>query len=126
MKPETAEYIRPTSLEEALELLGRKGMRSVPLAGGTHLALYATEADALIDLAGLGLRGIRAEGERWHVGSMTVLEDLVGAVGLQAAIRRAARREANRNLRSRATVGGTIVVGESGPLTLASWPPMRA
>ena len=35
--PATLEYLRPTTLDDALTLLRRPGLRTVPLAGGVWL-----------------------------------------------------------------------------------------
>ncbi len=72
-------YARPTSLDEALELLQRPG--ATPLAGGTDLlSLLKDEIeghDLLVDLKRVEeLRGIRIEGEQLVVGATTSLEAL--------------------------------------------------
>jgi len=110
------EVVRPSTLREALRVLARPSPRAVPLGGGTHLGLYPASAGVLVDLSQLGLKGIRVKGGRCVVGAMTSLAELAASPRLPQALRTAATREANRNLRQRATLGGALAVGEPGPL----------
>ena len=52
------EYYRPQSLEEALELLARPGLTTVPLGGGTVVNQPSPEPVAVVDLQALGLNMI--------------------------------------------------------------------
>lgn len=110
------EVVRPSTLREALRVLARPSPRAVPLGGGTHLGLYPASAGVLVDLSQLGLEGIRVKGGRFVVGAMTTLAELAASPRLPQALRTAATREVNRNLRQRATLGGALAVGEPGPL----------
>jgi aerobic carbon-monoxide dehydrogenase medium subunit len=110
------EYARPASLEEALVLLARPQPVTRPLGGGTYVALAGTKAEALVDLEGLGLSGISQSGGRLRIGAMTTLQDLSQAAALPSGLRQAAEREAPHNIRQRATLGGTVALGSSGPL----------
>ncbi len=110
------EVVRPSTLREALRVLARPSPRAVPLGGGTYLGLYPASAGVLVDLSQLGLEGIRVRGGRCVVGAMTTLAELADGSRLPQALRTAATREANRNLRQRATLGGALAVNEPGPL----------
>jgi carbon-monoxide dehydrogenase medium subunit len=110
------DYARPASLEAALALLARPTPVTRPLAGGTYLALAGSDAEALIDLAGLGLASVSGCGERVTLGAMTTLQALVEASELCPSLRHAAEREASRNIRQQATLGGCVALGYGGPL----------
>lgn len=47
------EYNRPKTLDEALSLLSRKGIKTLPLGGGTILNQPSTERYAVVDLQSL-------------------------------------------------------------------------
>ncbi len=120
MLPNLTEYHKPKDLAEALRLLRRRSVRTVPLAGGTGLlARRDPTVQAVVDLSGLGLSYIRRQGESLHIGAMTTLQAVASSPVLAAfaggLLAQAARQTATRPLRNVATVGGTIV--SSGPAT---------
>jgi CO/xanthine dehydrogenase FAD-binding subunit len=108
------EYHRPTDLDEAIRLLRRADVRTVPLAGGTTLVGTPNPAiDAVVDLDGLGLDSVSHEEGVLRLGAMvclqTIVDELAGeSGGLLAA---SARREAPWNLRNAATLGGLLASG---------------
>ncbi len=126
--PATLEYLRPTTLAEALALLRRPGVHTVPLAGGTWLVPrlrrdvdvpdpLADPVDAVVDLADLGLGGIDLEGEPgdgWltlgatttlaQIADSAICRDMAGGILAQAA-----QREAPVNQRNAATVAGVAL-----------------
>jgi len=100
------EYVRPTTVADALLAL-RAG---TALAGGTTLALRADRLTRLVDLQGTGLDILEVEGDRIRMGAMLRLQQMVMAeTKLPDALREAARREAGLNLRTSASVGGTLL-----------------
>lgn len=129
----TLEYLRPQTLDEALRLLQRPGLRTLPLAGGVWLTPrlrrdvqvpqpLSEPADAVVDLADLGLDGIELDGEPgdgWlRIGATTTLSAIVE----DAACRQftgdgllvdAARRAAPLNQRNAATLAGTLLGADS-------------
>lgn len=126
--PATLEYLRPTTLAEALALLRRPGMHTVPLAGGTWLVPrlrrdvdvpdpLADPVEAVVDLADLGLDGIDLEGEPgdgWlTLGATTTLAQMAdSAICRDVAggmLAQAAQREAPVNRRNAATVAGVAL-----------------
>lgn len=109
------EYHRPDSLDAALALLARPAPVTRPLAGGTGLR-GGNRPAAVVDLAQLPLSGVASRDTVWRIGATTTLEALAAASELPAALRRAATRHAPRNIRQRATIGGVIARGSSGPL----------
>ena len=117
------EYHQPTGLDEALTLIRRNDIISVPVAGGVAVAGEgSSDVEALVDLGGLGLDGIEWDGDTLIIGATTTLQTLIdeasdAADGLLAET---TRRTAPWNLRNAATVGGTLA-GSNGhnPLTVA-------
>lgn len=122
------EYLRPTTLDQALALLRRPGMHTVPLAGGTWLVPrlrrdvdlpdpLADPVDAVVDLTDLGLDGIDLEGEPgdgWltlgaaatltQIANSAICREMAGGILAQAA-----QREAPVNQRNAATVAGVAL-----------------
>ncbi len=126
--PATLEYLRPKTLDEALALLRRPGLRTVPLAGGAWLVPRLRRdvdvpdplkepVDAVVDLTGLGLSFIELTGQPgdgWlRLGATTTLEQIAdSAVCRQLAsgiLAQAAQREAPINQRNAATVAGAVL-----------------
>ncbi len=112
------EYHRPKSLEEALALLARRDVVTVPLGGGSALiAEGRRDVEAVVDLRDLGLSYIRGEGDALHVGATTPLQALIDAPESARAwngeLARAVELTAARNLREQGTIAGTLVTAES-------------
>lgn len=127
----TLEYLRPKTLDEALTLLRRPGVRTVPLAGGTWLTPRLRSdvevpepldepVDAVVDLSGLGLDGIELDGEPedgWlHLGATATLSEIADHTACRrlagGILAEAARREAPVNQRNAATLAGVVLGGE--------------
>lgn len=116
-----AEYHRPETLTDALELLADRTSRRLPLAGGTHLvgALETRQqraVDGVVDLAALNLSYVQQADASLRVGAMTTLTDLVehplSAALAGGILPRTARFEGPHNLRNAATAGGLIALAE--------------
>jgi CO/xanthine dehydrogenase FAD-binding subunit len=105
-------YARPTSIDEALDLLAGPG--SVPLAGGTDLMGQIDRGISapalLVDLQALDLGGVTAAAEGVVVGATTTLSELAASPLLApyAAVVEAARVAASPLLRNTGTVGGNL------------------
>jgi len=114
------EYHRPKTVEEALTLLSRSGILSIPLGGGSGIDRSTIEPIAVIDLQDLGLNTLRARGNTLDLGATVTLQALLDYPRLQPALFQAIRHEANYNLRQVATVSGTLVVADGrSPFTTA-------
>ena len=105
---------RPTTVEEAVNLLRNGASGTAILAGGTGLVGEASPAvEAVVDLAGLDLAYVRAEADGLRLGAMTTLHDLTRNSALQGwaggQLARAAHAGASSLLRRQATLGGTLV-----------------
>lgn len=141
------EYYRPDDVAEALRLLRRADVRTVPLAGGTDLVGQRNpEVEAVVDLAGLELDGISLEGGTLRLGAMVRLQTIVDELGdvFGGLLADAAHRMAGWNVRNSATIGGTLAgrklhsplgvalaalgaeVATTGSDELIQWPQMPA
>jgi CO/xanthine dehydrogenase FAD-binding subunit len=106
------EYHRPSSLAEALELLGRPQPETRPLGGGTVLSAPSAEHLAAVDLQDLQLNSVSLKGKTLQVGAAATLQQLLDAEGLPAALAAAIRHEASYTLRQTATVAGALVAAD--------------
>ncbi len=121
------EYHRPRDLRQALELLRRKEINTVPLAGGTGLTLSRSpRLEAVVDLSKLGLDFVET-GEKIRLGATLTLQRMVRAPEVRGlangALSDTAQHEAPYTVRNMATIGGTVAVAASTsgllPLLLA-------
>ncbi len=119
------EYFRPKTLEQALQLLARQGVRSIPIAGGTQVVAEArSDVEALIDLAALPLDYIRADRDGIRLGSMTRLHAISDSPELRAfaggALPKTALQSGSGLLRNQGTLGGAVLTpGAAGELGAA-------
>ncbi|MHB8087372.1 MAG: FAD binding domain-containing protein [Anaerolineaceae bacterium] len=112
------EYQRPDTMAKCLRLLARQYPHTVPLAGGTWLvAQRDPQVEAVVDLSGLNLAFIKQSTQRIRLGALTTLQDLIESPIIQELtngfLRDASYKSASRTTRNIATLGGTIVVGNS-------------
>lgn len=119
--PSVLAYHRPGSLDEATTLLAGPNRRA--LGGGTVVVPTARrergDGIEVVDLQGLDLGGVAADGDRLELGAMVRLGDLAGDDRIPALLRDLARRELPSALRNQATVGGTVALGEADSVLLA-------
>ena len=115
MIPAAFDYHAPTSVEEALELLGSSDDVKV-LAGGMSLIpvlkLRLAAPEVIVDLGRIeSLRGIREEGDALVIGAMTLHEDVArsSVVATHALLlSKAAQTVADPQVRHRGTFGGAL------------------
>lgn len=118
------EYHWVEDLDEALLLLGRAGVKTVALAGGTHLlGLDDDRIEAVVDLRDLDLSYIREDAAGVHIGAMTTLQSMVDAPELKelatGVLAKAARASSfSRVIRNSATIGGTLAIGAASQADL--------
>jgi CO/xanthine dehydrogenase FAD-binding subunit len=111
------EYHWVEDIDEALILLARTDVKTVALAGGTHLlGLDDDRIEAVVDLRDLELSYIREDAANVHIGSMTTLQSLVDAPILKemaaGVLAKAAQASSfSRVIRNSATIGGTLAIG---------------
>lgn len=111
------EYHWVEEIDDALILLARSDVKTVPLAGGTHLLGLDDEGiQAIVDLRDLELAYIKEEAKSIHLGAMTTLQTLVDSAVLNefasGIMARAAKASSFSHLiRNSATLGGTLALG---------------
>jgi CO/xanthine dehydrogenase FAD-binding subunit len=117
------EVHRPAKMEEALDLLQRTDVRTLPLAGGTALVgRDDPDVEAVVDLAGLGLSFVERGGGVLRLGAtvtlQTIVDDLPDVGG--GLLAECAHRMAGWHVRNAATLGGSLVGGGvHSPLSVA-------
>ena len=117
--PLVAAYHRPHELAAALALVAEPNR--VVLAGGTVLnADRAPSVPEAVDLQDCGLDTIEATDGRLRLGAMATLDAVARHDGVPPDLAAAARAEMPSTLRTLATVGGTVAVGDSESLLLAA------
>ncbi|HTR83288.1 MAG TPA: xanthine dehydrogenase family protein subunit M [Reyranella sp.] len=106
-----ADYLRPTSLEEALAALSRPW---TVLAGGTDFyparVGRAIEEDVL-DIGGIAdLRGIRPTADGWRLGATATWSELIEAhlPPLFDGLKQAAREVGGRQIQNAGTIAGNL------------------
>src|SRR5437868_12331882 len=78
------EYHWAEHIDEALMLLSRTDMKTVPLAGGTYLLGQKDDSiQAVVDLRDLELAYISEDARGIHIGAMTTLQAMVDAAVLK-------------------------------------------
>jgi aerobic carbon-monoxide dehydrogenase medium subunit len=114
MIPAPVDYVRPSSVEEALEALGEP--EAEVLAGGQSLVpamkLRLARPALLVDVGGLELRSIARDNGGIRVGALATWDDLLrseelGAEGLEA-IRECAAGIGDLQVRNLGTLGGGL------------------
>ena len=102
-------YHRPESIEEALRLLARPGIKTVALAGGTSLlAGSKLEVDDLVDLQAVGLNQVELNSGAIMVGAMVRLQQIVDSPEIPPLVREMAKREGPNTFRNAGTLGGVV------------------
>lgn len=114
------EYHRPSTVDQALQLLTRPTPKSYPLGGGSWLSRKRDEDFAVVDLQGLKFDEIEEEAGRLAIGATVRLQKLVEMRNVPGWLKAACMREASRNLREMSTIAGTLVGADGrSPLAMA-------
>lgn len=131
MIPSKFDYVRPTSVADAITALVQGGDDAKILGGGQSLIpvlrLRLAAPSVLVDLGGIPeLRGIRDEGDRIAIGAMTVYHDIVGDDLVQQHVMllaQATQTVADSQVRHLGTLGGSLAhadpAGDLGAVALA-------
>ena len=118
------EYHWAEHIDDALLLLARLDIKTVPLAGGTYLlGLQDDTISAVVDLRELDLSYITEDAQGIHIGAMTTLQGIVDAPLLKehftGLLSRAAQAStSSRLIRNSATIGGTLGAGAASQADL--------
>jgi carbon-monoxide dehydrogenase medium subunit len=116
MIPAEFDYETPESLDEAIRILRENGEEAKLLAGGHSLIplmkLRLAAPALLVDLRKVpGLHSVQRENGTWRIGAMTVHAEIEDAPELGLASR-AAGTIADRQVRNRGTIGGSLAHGD--------------
>jgi carbon-monoxide dehydrogenase medium subunit len=112
--PAPLAYVRPASLDEALEALGEPDARA--LAGGQSLLpvlkLRVARPSRLVDIGRLGLDGMELSDGELRLGALVtwdrLLQDGTPMLPALAAIDDCARHVGDLQVRNRGTIGGSL------------------
>jgi aerobic carbon-monoxide dehydrogenase medium subunit len=113
------EYVRPSSLADALTALG-SNPNARALAGGQTLInvmkARAAQPDLLVDLADLDeLKGVSESGGQLEIGPMTTYAQLMDSrevFGTRPVLSRVAGEIADVQVRNRGTIGGNVCLSD--------------
>jgi carbon-monoxide dehydrogenase medium subunit len=116
MIPVAFDYVRPSSVEDAVDALVSAGEDAKVLAGGQSLLpvlrLRLAAPSTVVDLGALaGLRGVRVEGDELVVGAMTPHAEVAGSSVVRdevALLAAAAATVGDRQVRHLGTLGGAL------------------
>ena len=116
MIPEEFEYLQPSSLQEALQMLAQHGENAKVLAGGHSLIplmkLRLASPGIIVDLGRVReLKGISLEGGRVRIGALTTHAEVAASPVVQQnapALAQAAGDIGDRQVRARGTIGGSL------------------
>ncbi len=122
MKAAKFDYIRPASVEQALDVLRQHAGQAKLMAGGQSLGpmlnLRLARPAAVIDISGLqALRGVTRDGDTVRIGAAVThaeIEDGVHAALRDSPMRAVAAGIAYRAVRNRGTLGGSLGACRSG------------
>ncbi len=115
-------YHRPNSVEEALKLLARPGVKTALIAGGTYAVPRLPETvEEVVDLQNIkALTRIEHYARQMTIGAMVRLQRLVDDEQAPTVLRQAARREGPNTFRNVGTIGGVIATGDRDSELLAA------
>lgn len=131
MIPAKFDYVKPSSIDEALRALQEGGDDAKILGGGQSLLpvlrLRLAAPSVLIDLGGIAeLRGIREDGDRIAIGAMTRYHDIVRDDLVKRHVTllgQATQTVADNQVRHLGTLGGSLAhadpAGDLGSTALA-------
>ena len=121
MIPVAFDYVRPTSVDEAIQALAQHGEDAKLLAGGHSLLplmkLRLSDPAVLVDLGRVSeLRGIREEDAHLVIGAMTTHAEVVDSDLVRQhcdILATTTRQVGDRQVRHRGTFGGAIAHGDA-------------
>ncbi len=108
------EYVKPKALAEVASILTGDGDAKALAGGMTFIPVLKqrlNKPSRVVDLAGLGLTGIKVTGETVEIGAMTTHAAVAGSAEVKRAIPALAALAANigdEAVRHRGTIGGSL------------------
>ena len=120
MKPAPFDYVAPSSIEEACQVLADAGGGATLLAGGQTLMpllnLRMSQPFVLVDINKIdALKGVSRDGAYTRIGPMTRQVEALGNADLKAALPvfiEALSHVGHLQTRNRGTIGGSVSLGE--------------
>jgi aerobic carbon-monoxide dehydrogenase medium subunit len=120
--PVAFDYVRPSTVEDAIAALNDAGDDGKLLAGGQSLLpvlrLRLAAPTVLIDLNGMPqLRGVREDGDALVIGAMTTHDEVANAALVKQhapLLAEAAVTVGDRQVRHRGTLGGSLAHADPG------------
>jgi carbon-monoxide dehydrogenase medium subunit len=120
MKARDFDYVKPSSLEEALTILRDRGETAQPLAGGQSLLpslnMRLSSPQLLVDIGGLSaLRGIAYKDGFVCIGALTRHVDIMHSETIATHVpllSRAVYFVAHAAVRNRGTIGGSLALAD--------------
>jgi carbon-monoxide dehydrogenase medium subunit len=114
--PVAFDYLRPSTVDDAVSALAEAGDEAKVIAGGQSLLpvlrLRLAAPSLLVDLGGMPqLRGVRDDGDALVIGAMTTHDELASSplVAQHAPLlAHAAGKVGDRQVRHRGTIGGSL------------------
>jgi carbon-monoxide dehydrogenase medium subunit len=110
MIPAALDYVRASTIEEALEALAAGDRETRALAGGQSLIpllkLRIARPEAVVDIGRLDLRGLRVNGAV-EIGALTRYDEVARSTAPQALVE-AARSVGDLQVRNAGTIGGGL------------------
>jgi xanthine dehydrogenase YagS FAD-binding subunit len=133
-EPRSFEVLRPTTIEQAVELGGRHGVSAAYLAGGCDLVEQLKQQWStyryLINLKSVpSLRGMQLRSGSLRLGALTTLGEIERSPELHKrlpALAQAAARVATPQIRNMGTVGGNLLQDSRCPYYRGPWCCYRA
>jgi aerobic carbon-monoxide dehydrogenase medium subunit len=116
MYPASFEYLRPSTIDEAISMLVQHGDSAKLLAGGHSLIpamkLRLARPEVVIDIGRIeALNIIRDEGSHFAIGAMTTHQEIAGSALLKEKcplLPETAARIGDMQVRNRGTIGGSL------------------
>jgi CO/xanthine dehydrogenase FAD-binding subunit len=103
------DFVRPGSIENARVTLHELGEQGMPIAGGTALHFLKNQKPVtVVDISGLGFKGIADEKNGYRIGATTPLADIQEYRAERWAFHEVTRRLATHQIRNVSTLGGNI------------------
>lgn len=115
-------YHRPSTVEEALQLLSRPGITTAVISGGYRLIPRLPETmEEVVDLQAVaGLTEVTYTGKGLRLGAMVRLQTIVDDERAPRLLRQAARLEGPNTFRHATTVSGVVANGDKDSEFLAA------
>jgi carbon-monoxide dehydrogenase medium subunit len=120
-------YLRPGSLDEALDLIQEHAGRARLIAGGTDVLVELPRGilptETLIDLTGLpGLKYVRGDGDTIALGALATHNDVIASAACVARalpLAQACWEVGAPQIRTRATIAGNVITASPANDTIA-------